>query len=438
MANSLPSSFLKKIREHRARVGVIGLGYVGLPLLVEFAKKGFRATGIDVAAEKVRSIQAGVSYIPDIPSRDLAPLVRSGRLRATTSWAVLKDLDGVMICVPTPLRKTRDPDISYILAAAKPLAQHLHRHQVIILESTTYPGTTEEVILPLLSETGLTVGKDFFLGFSPERIDPGNPDFATPNIPKVVSGVTANCRRAIQALYSEVIEKVIPVSSTRVAEMVKLLENTFRSVNIGLVNELALMCHRMGVDVWEVIDAAKSKPFGFMPFYPGPGLGGHCIPIDPLYLSWKAKIHGFEPRFIELASQVNASMPEHVVERVGEILNRKGQALKGSRVLILGVAYKRNVSDTRESPALEVIQHLIRQGARVDYHDPYVPRVKANGASLRSVPLTPAALAAAHCVVVVTDHQTVDYPKVVRHARAVLDTRNALRQMRPLAKVTKL
>jgi UDP-N-acetyl-D-glucosamine dehydrogenase len=343
-----------------------------------------------------------------------------------------------MICVPTPLRKTRDPDISYILAAAKPLAQHLHRHQVIILESTTYPGTTEEVILPLLSETGLKVGKDFFLGFSPERIDPGNPHYTTPNIPKVVSGVTPACRRAIQALYSEVIGKVIPVSSTRVAEMVKLLENTFRSVNIGLVNELALMCHRMGVDVWEVIDAAKSKPFGFMPFYPGPGLGGHCIPIDPLYLSWKAKIHGFEPRFIELASQVNASMPEHVVERVGEILNRKGQALRGSRILILGVAYKRNVSDTRESPALEVIQHLIRQGVRVAYHDPYVPRFQANGASLRSVPLTPAALSAAHCVVIVTDHQSVDYPKVVRHARAVFDTRNALRQMRSLAKVTKL
>lgn len=438
MASGLPSSLLKKIRAHTARVGVIGLGYVGLPLLVEFAQRGFQAVGMDLDASKVHSIQAGRSYIPDIPSKELAPLVKEGRLRATTSFAVLKELDGVMICVPTPLRKTRDPDISYILAAAKPLAKYLHRYQVIILESTTYPGTTVEVILPMLSATGLTVGRDFFLGFSPERIDPGNAHYTTATIPKVVSGITPACRRAIQALYGEVIEKVIPVSSTQVAEMVKLLENTFRSVNIGLVNELALMCHRMGVDVWEVIEAAKSKPFGFMPFYPGPGLGGHCIPIDPLYLSWKAKLHGFEPRFIELASQVNAAMPEYVVERVGQALNRRGLALKGSRILLLGAAYKPNVGDTRESPALEIFQYLLRKGAQVSYHDPYVPALAVSGRTFRSVPLTPGKIRKADCAVVVTDHAKVDYQLVFRHARLLLDTRNALRRFKPTAKVMKL
>ncbi len=418
-----------KIRNRSARIGVIGLGYVGLPLAVEFAKRGFRVVGIDLDGRKVEMLNRGESYIPDIPTDEVRPLVRKGLLRATTHYEALRQLDGVMICVPTPLRKTRDPDISYIVKAAEALAKHLHRDQVITLESTTYPGTTREVILPMLQATGLKVGKDFFLGFSPERIDPGNQQYSTSTIPKVVSGITPACRRAVALLYGQVIERVVPVSSTDVAEMVKLLENTFRSVNIGLVNELALMCHRLGVDVWEVIEAAKSKPFGFMAFYPGPGLGGHCIPIDPLYLSWKAKILGFESRFIEMSSQLNGHMPEHVVERVAELLNQRGKALKGSRILVLGVAYKRDVSDTRESPAVEIIHHLRRRGAGVQYHDPYVPVFKTDGLSLRSVPLRPRVVRSADCVVIVTDHQATDNGLVVKHARLIFDTRNALRRV---------
>ena len=415
-------------------MGVIGLGYVGLPLAVEFAEAGFRVTGIDTDPGRVRMLKSGKSYIPDIPTETASRLTRKGFLKATMDPSVLQDLDAVIICVPTPLRKSREPDISYIVSATEALAKHLHRHQVIILESTTYPGTTREVILPLLEATGLKCGKDFFLGFSPERIDPGNREFMTHNIPKVVSGVTPACRRAVEFLYGQAIGKLVPVSSTDVAEMVKLLENTFRSVNIGMVNELALMCHRLGVDVWEVIETAKTKPFGFMPFYPGPGLGGHCIPIDPLYLSWKARMHGFESRFIELASQMNALMPGHVVERVGDALNGKGKALKGARVLVLGVAYKRDVGDVRESPALEVIHLLVQRGARVRYHDPFVPVLRENGRTLRSVPLSRASLAAADCVVILTDHQAVDHKKVVKHARLVLDTRNALRAIRPRPK----
>ncbi|MBI3333835.1 MAG: nucleotide sugar dehydrogenase [Candidatus Omnitrophica bacterium] len=436
MGENVPALLLKKIRNRSARVGVIGLGYVGLPLAVEFAKRGYPTVGIDLDPVRVRSLRGGRSYIPDVPQGEIARLIRQKRFTATTDYAALRRLDAVMICVPTPLRKTREPDISCIVAASEALARHLHRYQVIILESTTYPGTTEEVILPMLQKRGLKVGADFFLGFSPERIDPGNPEYKTSSIPKVVSGVTPACRRVIQLLYGQVIQRVVPVSSTRVAEMVKLLENTFRSVNIGLVNELALMCHRMGVDVWEVIDAAKSKPFGFMPFYPGPGLGGHCIPIDPLYLSWKAKVHGFEPRFIELSSQVNASMPEYVVQRVIHALNAQGQALKGSRILVLGVAYKRDVSDVRESPALEIIQHLQKGGALVRYHDPFVPRLHLDGYRHRSLPLTRANLAKAHCVVIVTDHRSVDYPLVLRHARQILDTRNVLQKR--LRKVIRL
>lgn len=431
---SLPSSFVREVKERKARVGVIGLGYVGLPLAVEFAQAGFRVTGIDVDAGRVKALQAGRNYIPDIPSALLAGLVRKGMFRATGNPAALKELDAVIICVPTPLRKSREPDISYIVSATESLARHLHRHQAIILESTTYPGTTREVILPMLEATGLKCGKDFFLGFSPERIDPGNREFMTHNIPKVVSGITPTCRKAVELLYGQVISKLVPVSSTNVAEMVKLLENTFRAVNIGMVNELSLMCHRLGVDVWEVIEAAKSKPFGFMAFYPGPGLGGHCIPIDPLYLSWKARLLGFESRFIELASQVNAMMPEHVVERVGDALNEKGKALKGARILILGVAYKKDVGDVRESPALEVIHHLVRRGARVQYHDPFVPRFRADGLVLRSVPLRKPTIEAADCVIIITDHQAVDHKAVVKHARLVLDTRNALRGIHPRPK----
>ena len=420
-------------------MGVIGLGYVGLPLAVEFAEAGFRVTGIDTDPGRVRMLKSGKSYIPDIPTETASRLTRKGFLKATMDPSVLQDLDAVIICVPTPLRKSREPDISYIVSATEALAKHLHRHQVIILESTTYPGTTREVILPLLEATGLKCGKDFFLGFSPERIDPGNREFMTHNIPKVVSGVTPACRRAVEFLYGQAIGKLVPVSSTDVAEMVKLLENTFRSVNIGMVNELALMCHRLGVDVWEVIEAAKTKPFGFMPFYPGPGLGGHCIPIDPLYLSWKARMHGFESRFIELASQMNALMPGHVVERVGDALNGKGKALKGARVLVLGVAYKRDVGDVRESPALEVIHLLVQRGARVRYHDPFVPLLSADGFRARSVPLRPKSIAAADCVVIITDHQSADYPLVLKHAHLILDTRNALRSVRPrLKKIIRL
>ena len=434
MPKKIPPSFAEKIQKRTARVGIIGLGYVGLPLAVEFAKQGFSTVGIDVSRERVGSINRGISYIPDVPSEELSMLVKKGKLKATTNYQALSRLDGVMICVPTPLRKTRDPDISYIVATSEELAKYLHRHQVIVLESTTYPGTTDELILPMLEATGLKVGKDFFLGFSPERIDPANKEYTTSTIPKVVSGITPACCQAIQLLYSQVIKQVMPVSSTKVAEMVKLLENTFRSVNIGMVNELALMCHHLGVDVWEGIEAAKSKPFGFMAFYPGPGLGGHCIPIDPLYLSWKAKLHGFESRFIELASQVNSAMPEEVVQRVAEVLNSKGKSLKGAEILILGVAYKRDVGDTRESPAVEIIQTLQKNGARVRYHDPFVPRFKEDRILLRSTPLTPAALSHADCVLIVTDHTVMDYRMVVQKARLIVDTRNALRHFRPRPK----
>lgn len=428
MPNKIPQELSKKIRTHQARIGVIGLGYVGLPLAVEYAKQGFPTVGIDLDARRVNTLNAGRSYIPDVAQEEVASLVQKKLLRATTDYSVLKQLDGVMICVPTPLRKTREPDISYILAASEQLAKYLHRYQVIVLESTTYPGTTDEVILPMLQATGLKVGKDFFLGFSPERIDPANKEYTTTTIPKVVSGITPACQNAVQLMYAQVIQRVIPVSSTRVAEMVKLLENTFRSVNIGLVNELALTCHRLGVDVWEVIEAAKTKPFGYMPFYPGPGLGGHCIPIDPLYLSWKAKLHGIETRFIDLSSQINAAMPKYVVERVMEALNEHRRPVKGSRILILGVAYKRDVSDTRESPALEIMQHLKKRGAQVFYHDPFVPNFSEDSVALKSVPLTPAILSKMDAVVVVTDHQSTDYSQVIAHSRLIIDTRNALRR----------
>ncbi|PIQ82243.1 MAG: UDP-N-acetyl-D-glucosamine dehydrogenase [Candidatus Omnitrophica bacterium CG11_big_fil_rev_8_21_14_0_20_64_10] len=434
MPGKTVSILVARIRNRSFRLGVIGLGYVGLPLAVEFAKQGFRVTGIDTDVRRVRQLNAGRSYITDVPTAELAPLVRSKRLSGSNRYAVLRELDGVMICVPTPLRKSRDPDMSFILGAAEALAKHLHRGQVIILESTTYPGTTEEVILPMLEATGLKVGRDFHLGFSPERIDPGNADYTAATIPKVVSGVTPACCRVIQALYGQVMREVHPVSSTRVGEMVKLLENTFRSVNIGLVNELALMCHRLGVDVWEVIEAAKTKPFGFMPFYPGPGLGGHCIPVDPLYLSWKAKLHGFETRFIELASQVNAGMPHHIVDRIAQALNDRRKALKGAKILVLGVAYKPNVGDMRESPALEVIQDLLENGAEVRYHDPHVPAFRLGEKKLNSIPLTPARLKGADCAVILTHHDALDYRGILRHAAMILDTRNALRRLKTASK----
>ena len=362
---ALAASLLDRIQSRRARTGVVGLGYVGLPLAVELAKAGFHTTGIDLDERKIEAIGQSRSYIPDVATADIVALRKAGKLDATTDFSVVKELDTINICVPTPLRKTKDPDMSYIVSAVEAIAKHLHKGMLIVLESTTYPGTTDEVVQPILETTGLKAGQDFFIAFSPERVDPGNPTFQTHNVPKVVGGLTPDCSKLAAALYGTAIETIVPVSSTRVAEMVKLLENTFRAVNIGLVNELALMCDRMNIDVWEVVDAAKTKPFGFMAFYPGPGLGGHCIPIDPFYLSWKAKQSGFDPRFIELAGHINGGMPHYVVDKVGEALNTKRKAINGSNILIVGVAYKRDIDDMRESPALDVMGLLHDKGARV-------------------------------------------------------------------------
>jgi len=419
-------SLIEKIRSRDARVGVIGLGYVGLPLAVELARAGFTAVGIDVVEEKVRRVNAGDSYIKDVPSAMLADVVKSGKLIATTDFSLLKTCDTVNICVPTPLRKTRDPDISYIVASVEQIAKYKHKDMLIVLESTTYPGTTEEVIMPMVEDENFQVGRDFYLAFSPERVDPGNPRFNTKNIPKVVGGVTPKCTEVASALYASALSTVVPVSGARVAETVKLLENTFRSVNIGLVNEIALMCNKMDIDVWEVIRAAATKPFGFMPFYPGPGLGGHCIPIDPFYLSWKAKMAGFEARFIELAGQINGSMPEYVVTRVMEALNDKRKALNGARVLVVGVSYKANIDDVRESPALDVMRLLKKHGAVVSYHDTYAnaddPEIEH--AAVTAVDMQPATLKGFDCAIVITGHDNVDYKALLDHVPVVVDTRN--------------
>jgi UDP-N-acetyl-D-glucosamine dehydrogenase len=415
----------EKIGARTAQVGVVGLGYVGLPLAVEFAKAGFQVTGIDISEEKARRVNAGDSYVGDIPSAVLAPLVTSGRLRATCDFRAVRDLDTINICVPTPLRKTKDPDMSFIVSSTEEIARYLHPGMLVILESTTYPGTTDEVVLPMLSKTGLEAGRDFFLCFSPERVDPGNPHYQTANIPKVVGGVTAACTEMGRLFYAQALEHVVPVSSTQVAEMVKLLENTFRMINIGLANEMALMCERMGIDVWEVIDAASTKPFGFMPFYPGPGLGGHCIPIDPFYLSWKTKQAGIEARFIELAGYINGQMPQFVADKVQNALNDQGKPVKGTRIHILGVAYKRDIDDLRESPAIDVMLLLRRRGAQVSYTDPHVPRMALDGLELRSLP--EAAAGDADCVVIVTDHSSFDYAALVERAPLIVDTRNALK-----------
>ncbi|MBI2885482.1 MAG: nucleotide sugar dehydrogenase [Candidatus Omnitrophica bacterium] len=427
----------RRLEQKTARVGVIGLGYVGLPLAVEFAKAGFQVTGLDVDAGRVANVNAARSYIPDIADGELARLIRGGRLRAADTLEGLDELDAIIICVPTPLRKTREPDISFILAAAHPIAASLRRGQLIVLESTTYPGTTDEVILPMLQADGLKAGRDFCLAFSPERIDPGNATYQTTTIPKVIGGVTPRCLAAASLLYGQVITRVVPVSSTKVAEMVKLLENTFRAVNIGLVNEIALMCDTLKLDVWEVIEAAASKPFGFMPFYPGPGIGGHCIPSDPMYLAWKARLHGFEARFIELADQTNRAMPRHVVEKLAAALNERRQALKGSRILLLGLAYKKDVNDLRDSPAFDVAHELVERGARLSYHDPHVPSAQLHGGVYRSVPLTAARLKQADGVVILTNHSGVDYGLVLRHAPLILDTRNQYRSVRS-ARLVKL
>ena len=433
--SQLADGLLKRIQSRQARVGVVGLGYVGLPLSVELAKAGFHATGIDLDQRKVDAITRGESYIPDVKTADVAALRRAGKLDATTDFSVVKELDTINICVPTPLRKTKDPDMSYIVSAVESIAAHLHPGVLICLESTTYPGTTDEVVQPLLEATGLKAGIDFFLAFSPERVDPGNPTFHTHNVPKVVGGLTPECSRLAAALYGSAIETIIPVSSTRVAEMVKLLENTFRAVNIGLVNELALMCDRMGIDVWEVVEAAKTKPFGFMAFYPGPGLGGHCIPIDPFYLSWKAKQSGFDPRFIELAGHINGAMHHYVVQKVADALNTKRKSVNGARIMIAGVAYKRDIDDMRESPALDVMGLLDEKGAVISYVDPFVPEVHGREWSgkrdIRSETLSRGLFANYDCVVVVTDHKAFDYDAMVAEADLILDTRNAIRKKAP-------
>jgi UDP-N-acetyl-D-glucosamine dehydrogenase len=419
----------KRIRDKTARVGVVGLGYVGLPLAVEFARAGFDVTGIDVQQSKVDSFNSGHSYIKDVKDSVFEPLVRSGKLRATTDFSAIRDLDTIDICVPTPLRKTKDPDMSYVVSATDAIAEYIHPGLLVMLESTTYPGTTDELLLPKLAGEGLEVGKDFFLCFSPERVDPGNPKYQTSNIPKVVGGITPACTEIGALFYSQALEKVVPVSSTRVAEMVKLLENTFRMINIGLVNELALMCSRMNIDVWEVIDAAATKPFGFMPFYPGPGLGGHCIPIDPFYLSWKCKEAGIEARFIELAGYINGRMPEFVVEKIQNALNDAAKPVRGSHVHVLGVAYKKDIDDVRESPALDIVLLLERLGAVVTFSDPYVRRIQTSDGYLDAQDMF-SAVAAADCVVIVTDHSAVDYTSVVERSKLILDTRNALKGFR--------
>jgi UDP-N-acetyl-D-glucosamine dehydrogenase len=419
----------EKIENRTARVGIIGLGYVGLPLAVEFAKAGFSVTGVDVADWKVERINAGDSYVQDVDQAELADLVDMGKIRATSDFSAVRELDTINICVPTPLRKTKDPDMSFIVSACQEIARYLHEGMLIILESTTYPGTTEELVLPMLAGAGLEAGRDFFLCFSPERVDPGNPSFQTRNIPKVVGGVTSECTRMGTLFYGQALDSVVPVSSTRVAEMVKLLENTFRMINIGLVNEMAVMSDRMGINIWEVINAAATKPFGFMPFYPGPGLGGHCIPIDPFYLSWKSRQAGIEARFIELAGYINGQMPQFVVTKIQAGLNDRGKPLKNSRVHVLGVAYKRNIDDMRESPALDIIHLLKRHGAQVTYSDPYVPTMRVDGEQLCSLDPQDAARAS-DCTVIVTDHSQIDYAAVVDAAPLVVDTRNALRGLR--------
>jgi UDP-N-acetyl-D-glucosamine dehydrogenase len=427
-ASSLAETVAEKIRSKRAHVGVVGLGYVGLPLAVEYAEAGFRVTGIDLSESKTARVNAGDSYVGDVPSSTLKPLVDKGILSATTDFSVIRDFDTVDICVPTPLRKTKDPDMSYIVAACQEIVKYFHPGMLVILESTTYPGTTDELVLPMLEKSGLKVGTDFFLCFSPERVDPGNPKYQTKNIPKVVGGTTAACTELGRLFYAQALDHVVPVSSTQVAEMVKLLENTFRMINIGLVNEMAIMCDGMGINVWEVIEAAATKPFGFMPFFPGPGLGGHCIPIDPFYLSWKSKQAGVEARFIELAGYINGQMPHFVVEKVQNALNEVRKSVKGSKILIFGAAYKRDIDDVRESPALDIMHLLRKRGAEISYVDPHVPELKLENDTLRSG--VTGAVAEADCVVIVTDHSAFDYKALVRDASLIVDTRNALKGVR--------
>lgn len=414
---------IEVIEQKKAKIGVIGLGYVGLPLAVRFAEVGFPVVGIDVDKDKVEKIRDGISYVPDV---SFAPSTHNP-IHASTDVALLGEVDAAIICVPTPLSKTRDPDLSLVLEAGRMIARYLERGQLVVLESTTYPGTTRELLLPLFEERGFEVGKDFYLAYSPERIDPGNKVFNLINTPKVVAGITASCSELVQKLYGQIVQRVLLVSSTDIAEMVKLLENTFRSINIALVNEFAVMCHRLGLDVWEVIGAAASKPFGFMPFYPGPGLGGHCIPVDPHYLSWKLKLLAYKARLIELADEINREMPRFVVEKIAEALNRRQKSINGSKVLILGVAYKKDSDDVRESPALDVLKLLSERGGQITYHDPHVPQLIFEGRLLHSVPLTVQSLSSPDVVVVVADHTQFEAHKIVEHAQLVIDTRNLTR-----------
>jgi len=417
-----------KILSKNAQLGVVGLGYVGLPLALEFIRGGFKVHGIDVDQEKVQKIKDGVSYVADVREDDLRRAVESGRLEVHSDYSVVSKVDCVSICVPTPLRKTKDPDISYIMAASHDIRQFIHKEMLIVLESTTYPGTTEEVLLKEFQSVEMEVGKDIYIAFSPERVDPGNPKYNTRNTPKVVGGITPRCTAMAKLLYDQVIDQVVPVSSATAAEMVKLLENTFRAVNIGLVNEIAIMCDKLGVSVWEVIEAAATKPFGFMPFFPGPGLGGHCIPIDPLYLSWKLKMLNYNARFIELASEVNTQMPEYCVQKIRQVLNQNRKCVNGSKILFLGVAYKRESSDIRESPALDMMRLLEGEGAKIEYSDPFVPELGMDGSRLQSVELDPESLRKSDLVVLVTDHSCFDYSMIQRSAPLIFDSRNAFRE----------
>jgi UDP-N-acetyl-D-glucosamine dehydrogenase len=427
-ASTLPlaaQTLIDRFTKREARVAVAGLGYVGLPLLVLLVEADYNVVGIDVDPEKVRQIKNGESYVEDVPSTELAQILGKTGFEVTDTYEALKDVDAVSICVPTPLRKTGDPDLSFILSATQSIVPYLHPEMVVVLESTTYPGTTRELVQPELEAGGLVVGEDIFLAFSPERVDPGRQDWTTENTPKIIGGITPACTEVAATFYEQAMQEVVRVSSTEVAEMAKLLENTFRAVNIGLVNEMALMCHRLGIDVWEVIDAAATKPFGYMKFTPGPGLGGHCIPIDPLYLSWKLKSVKYNARFIELASEINTAMPRYVVNRVQDALNDQGKSMRGSHLLILGVAYKANVSDTREAPALDVIGLMREKGAEVDYFDPHVPAIEHEGWGLNSVADPIKAASRVDCVVIITNHEGVDYQAIIEASKLVFDSRNA-------------
>ena len=440
MKNTSRQILIDQLRDRSARVAILGLGYVGLPLAVVFAEAGFTVTGIDPDQRKVDKIYRGESYIQDVLNEQVSHLVSTGKLKASSEFDLLKEIDAVSICVPTPLRKTGDPDLSYILSATEELAKYMHPKMVVVLESTTYPGTTREILLPKLGEErGLKVGEDFFLAFSPERVDPGRKDWTTLNTPKVIGGITPACSEVASLWYSQALQTAVPVSSAEVAEMAKLLENTYRMINIGLVNEMAIMCDRLGVDVWEVIDAAATKPFGFMKFTPGPGLGGHCIPIDPLYLSWKLRALNYTARFIELASEINTSMPRYVVTKVQDALNEQQKPLKGSSVLVLGAAYKPDIDDLRESPALDIIGLLEKKGARVCYHDPFIPNIQHDSRELVSVSDLMDTVRSVDCVVIITNHSSYDYPAILNEAKLIVDTRNALGALgRGNPKVTRL